>query len=155
MIDPDAVKSTYHLLSVDGVFGAAHTPTDGHVDASGATHALVKAARQLGAEIKANTPVTSIQKSSSGWHLKMGSDSLIAEHLVLAASFRTRELAAQIGLNLPLYALQHHKVIMGPVAELSGLTAELPTVQDPAAPVNIRQERDGFLCCVYEQGPKF
>ena len=58
-------------------------------------------------------------------------------------------------MNLPLYALQHHEIITGPVAELADLDRELPTVRDPTAPANIRQEQDGFLCGVYEQGPKF
>lgn len=74
---------------------------------------------------------------------------------MLAASFWTRELAAQIDLNLPLFALQHHEIITGPVQELAGRDRELPTLRDPAAPANIRQARDGFLCGVYEQGPKF
>ncbi len=155
VIGPDEVKAIYPLLSTDGVFGAAHTPTDGHVDASGATHAMAKAARQLGAEIKTKTPVTAIEKTPSGWQLTAGPDSLLADHVVLAASFWTRELAAQIGLNLPLYALQHHELITGPVPELADLNIELPTLRDPAAAANIRQERDGFLCGVYEQGPKF
>lgn len=155
VITPEDVKSIYPLLSTDGVFGAAHTPTDGHVDASGATHALAKAARQLGSEVQTNTPVTTIEKTQSGWRLTTGSSILFADHVVLAASFWTRELAAQIGLNLPLYALQHHEIITGPLPELAKLNAELPTLRDPAASANVRQERDGFLCGVYEQGPKF
>jgi dimethylglycine dehydrogenase len=155
VIGPDEVKSIYPLLSTDGIFGAAHTPTDGHVDASGATYALAKAARKLGAEIRTNTPVAAIERLPSGWRISTDSEVLVAEHVVLAASFWTRELAAQIGLNLPLFALQHHEVITGPVAELAALETELPTLRDPAAPANIRQERDGFLCGVYEQGPKF
>ena len=155
VIGPGAVKDAYPLLRADRVFGAAHTPTDGHVDASGATYALAKAARQMGADILTNTPVTSIERAPSGWRVTTGSQTLLADHIVLAASFWTRELAAQIGLNLPLFALQHHEVITGPVAELAALDTELPTLRDPAAPANIRQERDGFLCGVYEQGPKF
>jgi dimethylglycine dehydrogenase len=155
VIDPGAVKSIYPLLSTDGVFGAAHTPTDGHVDASGATHALARGARQMGAEIRTNTPVDALEKTASGWRVTTGSETILAENIVLAASFWTRELAQQIGLNLPLFALQHHEIITGPVPELASLKTELPTVRDPAAPANIRQERDGFLCGVYEQGPKF
>ncbi len=155
VVSADEVKAIYPLLSTDGIWGAAHTPTDGHVDASGATHALAKAARRHGAEIRTNTPVTTIEKAPSGWRITAGSETLLADHVVLAASFWTRELAQQIGLNLPLFALQHHEIITGPVAELADLKTELPTVRDPAVPANIRQERDGFLCGVYEQGPKF
>ncbi len=155
VISPQQVAEAHPLISLNGLLGAAHTPSDGHVDASGATHAMAKAARQLGAAIQTNAPVVSIEKTASGWRLDMGTDAILADHVVLAASFWTRELAAQIGLNLPLFALQHHEIITGPAAELASIKGELPTVRDPAAPANIRQERDGFLCGVYEQGPKF
>lgn len=155
VISPEQVAEAHPLISTHGLWGAAHTPTDGHVDASGATQAMAKAARQMGADIKTNTPVTSIEKTASGWRLDTGSDVILADHIVLAASFWTRELAALIGLNFPLFALQHHEIITGPASELASIKGELPTVRDPAAPANIRQERDGFLCGVYEQGPKF
>lgn len=155
VISPEEVAAIYPLLNLEGVHGAAHTPTDGHVDASGATYALAKAARQLGATIKTNSPVTGIERAGAGWRVHLEGKTIEAEHVVLAASFWARELAQQIGLDLPLYALQHHEVITGPVKELQGLTEELPTVRDPRAPANIRQERDGFLCGVYEQNPKF
>jgi len=78
-----------------------------------------------------------------------------AEHVVLAASFWTRELVAPLGLNLPLYALEHHEVITDTVPELQALDFEVPTVRDPWVPSNTRQERGGFLCGVYESEPKF
>ena len=39
--------------------------------------------------------------------------------------------------------------------ELTSLDRELPTVRDPAASANIRQESDGLLCGVYERNPRF
>ena len=155
VIGPDQVRTAYPLLSDKTLFGAAHTPTDGHVDASGATYALAKAARQKGAEIRTNTAVVSIEQTASGWSIETQTDALQAQHIVLATSFWTRELAEQVGLNLPLYAVQHHEIVTGSVAELAELNTELPTVRDPAAPANIRQERDSFLCGVYERDPKF
>lgn len=155
MVSPEQAAEAHPLISTHGLWGAAHTATDSLVDASGATHAMAKAAHQMGADIKMNTLVTSIETATSGWRLDNGSDAILADQIVLAASFWTREMAAQIGLNLPLFALQHHEIITGPVSERASIKGELPTVRDPAAPANIRQERDGFLCGVYEQGPKF
>lgn len=155
IITPTEVKEAHPLLEMHGVFGAAHTPTDGHVDASGATYAMAKAARKMGAVIRTETAAESITKTPGGWKITTAAVDIIAEHVVLSASFWTRELAVQLGLNLPLYALQHHEVITGPVAELTNIGRELPSIRDPAAPANIRQELDGFLCGVYEQDPKF
>lgn len=155
VISPEEVKGVHPLLDVSNIHGAAHTPTDGHVDPSGATYAMAKAARQLGAGILTENPVLQLKRRENGWLVVAENESYLADHVVMAASFWTRELAMQIGLDLPLYALQHHEVITGPIAELAGLDAELPTVRDPAAPANIRQEKDGFLCGVYEMDPKF
>lgn len=155
VISPEQAAQAHPLLSIDGLWGAAHTPTDGHVDASGATYALAGAARQMGAQVRTGAEVEALERTSSGWRVLIGDETVLADHVVLAASFWTRELAAQIGLHLPLYALQHHEVITGAAPELAKLDKELPTVRDPAAPANIRQERDGFLCGVYEKGPKF
>ncbi|WP_424985733.1 NAD(P)/FAD-dependent oxidoreductase [Microbulbifer sp. S227A] len=155
VISPAEVAGIYPLLNVDDLCGAAHTPTDGHVDASGATYALARAARQSGAGIMTNTPVGAIERAGSRWRIRTDDDMIEADHVVLAASFWTRELAEPLGLNLPLYAVQHHEFITERVAALAANPVELPTVRDPRAPANIRQERDGFLCGVYEQNPEF
>ena len=63
--------------------------------------------------------------------------------------------ARQLELDLPLYALEHHEVITGSVPELRALDFEVPTVRDPQAPSNVRQEGSGFLCGVYEAHPRF
>ena len=143
------------LLVTDGIFGAAYTPTDGHVDASGATHALAKAAQALGARIKRRVPVTGLMRVKTEWQVTTPEGVVHTEHVVLAASFWTREIAQQLGLNLPLYPLEHHEVVTGIVPELEALNFEVPTVRDPHAPSNVRQEGNGYLCGVYESNPKF
>ena len=154
IVGPTEVKQIHPLLDTSGLFGAAYTPTDGHVDASGATHALAKAARALGGKIIRHCPVEQIIKQADGqWCIKTQNGQVIAEHLVLANSFWAREMATQIGLNLPLYALEHHEVITDDIAELIELEDEVPTVRDPGAPSNTRQEGNGFLCGVYESNP--
>lgn len=143
------------LLATGNLKGAAHTPGDGHVDAAAATHALAKAARLSGALIKRRAPVSAIARANGGWRITTDEEEVFARHLVLAASFWTRKLAQPLGLNLPLYALEHHEVITAESPELQALGFEAPTVRDPAAPANVRQEGGGFLCGVYESEPKF
>ncbi|GGF74706.1 NAD(P)/FAD-dependent oxidoreductase [Mameliella alba] len=153
VVDADEVGRLHPLVLTEGLFGAAHTPADGHVDASGATHALAKAARNLGAGIRRQSPVTGIRQVADGWELDTDNGAVRARHVVLAASFWTRELALQLGLDLPLYAMEHHEVITDDVAELKALGREVPTIRDPAAPANTRQERYSLLCGVYETEP--
>ena len=155
VIEASEVARLHPLLDTEGVDGAAHTPADGHVDAAGATHALAKSARAAGADIWRQCPVLHVRPTSGGrWDLETGNGVLRAEHVVLAASFWTRELALELGLDLPLYAFEHHEVITDDVPELASLDRELPAVRDPWAPSNTRQERFALLCGVYESNPK-
>ena len=155
VIEPKAINEFHPLLLTDGLTGAALTPTDGHVDPSGATHALASAARKRGARIRQRCPAERLRRSAGAWEITTSHGTVRAEHLVLASSFWTRELALQLGLNLPLYALEHHEMITGQVAELLALDFEVPTVRDPVVPSNTRQEGNGFLCGVYEADPRF
>lgn len=155
VVGPGQIGELHPLLDVTSLHGAAHTPTDGHVDPTGATHALAKAAQKLGARIKRHTPVTDIKQGKSDWTVSTAHGGVAADKVVVASSFWAREMVAGLGLNLPLYPLEHHEVITGEVPVLAELGFEVPTVRDPWAPSNTRQERNGFLCGVYEANPKF
>ena len=117
--------------------------------------ALAKAARLRGAGIERRCPVLSIQPEAGHWRLETTGGPVIADQVVVAASFWARELLLPLGLNLPLYPLQHHEIITGEVPGLMALDFEVPTVRDPYAPSNTRQEASGFLCGVYEAHPEF
>ena len=52
---PQEVGELHPLIDTKNIFGAAHTPTDGHVDPVGATQALAKAASILGATVERRT----------------------------------------------------------------------------------------------------
>ena len=155
VVEPGEIGALHPLLATTGLFGAAHTPGDGHVDASGACYALAAAARARGARIRLRCPAEGLRRKAGAWEITTPEGAVRAEHLVLACSFWARELARQLDLNLPLYALEHHEVITGSVPELEALDFEVPTVRDPGAPSNIRQEGRGLLCGVYEAHPRF
>ena len=155
VLTPGDLPAAHPLLVSDGLFGAAHTPADGHVDAAGATHALAKAARANGATVLRQTPVTALARVNGEWEISTAGDTVRAEQVVVATSFWTPELLRPLGLELPLYPLEHHEVITDTVAELAALDFPVPTVRDPGAPANTRQEGDGYLCGVYESNPKF
>ncbi len=154
VVGGDTVADLNPLVDPEGLYGAAHTPADGHLDPGGATHALAGAARMRGCEIRRHCPVRVIRQRDDGsWDLETEIGTIRAEHVVMAASFWSRELVLAIGLDLPLYAMEHHEIITGDVPELGALDREVPAVRDPAAPANIRQERLGLLCGVYEAQP--
>lgn len=155
IVGPSEMEDLHPLLNTKGVFGAAHTPDDGHLDPTSATHALAKAARLRGAEVKVNSPVTGIHPIGNKWTVTTDTVTYLADHVVLATSFWAREMVAELGLNLPIYPVQHHEVLTSPIPELEVLNFEVPAVRDPYAPSNTRQEGKGFLCGVYEADPQF
>lgn len=155
VIENDAVEALHPLLNTDGLFGAAHTPTDGHVDPSSTTHALAKAARLLGAEVQRQCPVESISRQGDGWLLDTLNGSVRTQHVVMAASFWTRELLLPLGLNVPLYATEHHEMITDSIPTLAALDHEVPAYRDSEVSCSVRQEAHGLLAGVYESDPVF
>lgn len=152
---PEEVANFHPFIDVRTIFGAAHTPTDGHVDPTGATNALAQAARQLGASIEKHCPVMTVTKEGSRWVLETPKGNFTAQHVVVATSFWAREMLEPLGLNLPLYPTQHHEIITESLPEVAALDKELPSVRDSWVSCNVRQERDGLLIGVYEKEPEF
>src|SRR5918999_5115801 len=61
LISPEEAKELFPPMSTDGVLGAAYLPTDGYIDPSQLTFALVEGARRGGAEAHTGTRVTAIR----------------------------------------------------------------------------------------------
>jgi len=155
VIGRDRIEAVHPLLATDGIVGAAYTPTDGHLDAAGATQAVAKAARARGAEIKRHTAVVKLQPHKEGWVLNTPDEEVLAEHVVVACSFWARELGQSIGLQVPVYAVKHQAIITDTIAALQALEFEVPTIRDSYGHYNMRQEGQGLLGAVYESDPEF
>lgn len=152
---PGEVAALHPFIDTSAIFGAAHTPTDGHVDPTGATTALAQAARTLGASIERHCPVGTITKTGSAWALETPKGTVTAKNVVVATSFWAREMLAPLGLNVPLYPTQHHEIITESIPDLAARGAELPAMRDSWVSCNVRQERDGLLIGIYETKPEF
>ena len=155
VVENDVIEALHPCIKTQGLFGAAHTPTDGHVDPSSTTHALAKAARNLGATIEINCPVEAISSGGQNWLVHTNQGDIKAEQVVVAASFWTRELLLPLGLNTPLYATEHHEMITDSVPEIAALNHEVPAYRDSQVSCSMRQEQDGFLLGIYETDPVF
>lgn len=154
VVDPGEIADLHPLISLEGVEGAAHTSDDGHVDPTSATMALARAARNRGATILTQRPVEAVSPSGGEfWELGCGDETFTTRRVIIAASFWSREMLLPIGIDLPVYAIEHHELITESHPSVASLGFELPTIRDPWIPGNIRQEGDGFLIGVYEKTP--
>ena len=156
LLDPEDVRALHPLVSLNGVRGALHTPTDGWVDAHQSTHAFAYGARQCGAEIYRHTRVTGLRRrSDDGWEVETDRGTIIADTVVNAAGFWGNEMAAMVGVSPPLVAVELSYLVTEGIAEIRALDRELPVLRGLDGSYYLRQERDGMLIGVYEEHPVF
>ena len=84
---------------------ALYEPEQGALDAVAATHALLAAARALGATVLTHTPVLGFTvQDARVTGVKTAAGVIEADVIVLAAGTGTAALAAQLGASLPIHA---------------------------------------------------
>jgi len=137
-------------MSLEGVLGAAHLPTDGYIDPSQLTFALAEGARRRGAELHTNTRVTGISVERgrvTGVETEKGS--IATDVVVNAGGMFAAEIGAMAGVTVPIVPMAHEYLITRP----SGLPLDLPTMRDPSLLVYFRGESGGLIMGGYERNP--
>jgi dimethylglycine dehydrogenase len=151
LVGPDEVRRLHPLLEPEGVLLATWTPGDGHVDPSGATHALAAGARRGGAEIYRDTRVVAVGPRPGGeWAVETERGTIVAEHVVNAAGCFAPQVGAMLGARVPVVNMVHQYLVTGSLAAVEALERELPVVRDPHASCYARQEGKGLLVGPYE-----
>jgi len=128
VITQSEIRDRAPLLYTDDVIGGIHIPSDGYANAVDVTQALAKGARKGGVQIVQNCKVTQINHDDgkiSGVTTEQGS--IDADYVVLCGGLWTRDLAASIGVNVPLHACEHYYVLFENVA---GLQKDMPVLRD-------------------------
>jgi len=153
IVGVDTIRRLHPFYNLDGVRAALHTPCDGHVDPAGATLALVKGARQLGAQVQRNERVVEIHRRDSGeWQVCTENGDIVCEHVVNAGGTYARQIARWVHLDLPVANMTHHYLVTEPVPEFTGLESELPVVRDDRMVSGyVRMEQKAALIGIYEK----
>jgi dimethylglycine dehydrogenase len=151
LIGIDEARRLHPHLVPDGLAGVLWDPVDGHADPTSLTQAMAAHARERGVVIKRHTPVLGITRGASGqWKLETPGGAFEAEKIVIAAGFRSPEVAALLGLRIPLANMEHQYLVTDSVPELTAQAGELPMVRDPDDSYYLRQEGKGFVLGPYE-----
>jgi glycine cleavage system aminomethyltransferase T/glycine/D-amino acid oxidase-like deaminating enzyme len=138
-------------MSTDGVLGAAYLPTDGYIDPSQLTFALVEGARRRGAEVCEDTRVTGIDVDDGRVSRVITERGDIKTDLVInAGGMFAPEIGRMAGVNVPLIPFAHEYLITKP----SGLPLDMPTMRDPSLLVYYRPESGGLIMGGYEREPQ-
>ena len=150
LISADEAQRMFPPMTTEGVRGAAYLPTDGYIDPSQLTFALVEGARRRGAEICEGTRVTGIDVVNGRVRtVKTDQGDIETELVVNAGGMFAPEIGRMTGVNVPLIPFAHEYLITRP----SGLPLDMPTMRDPSLLVYYRPESGGLIMGGYERHP--
>jgi 4-methylaminobutanoate oxidase (formaldehyde-forming) len=151
LISTQEAQKLFPIMNPDGVLGAVYLPTDGMVDPSGVTYALAAGAKKFGAQFFTNTRVQSIAQKNGRVNAVVTDRGTIQTEIVVNAGGQwAGEIAAMVGLFLPVIPMAHLYLITRPIP---GLPKNLPTMRDPDNLVYWREEVGGLIAGGYERMP--
>ncbi len=152
-INAREVGIRHPLINTEGLLGAWWDPLDGDIDPAGITFALARKAREAGAEVYRFNPVESISRKAGGEfivHTRNGD--ITCEKVVNATGYRVNEVGNMLGVNHPVTSMEHMYFLTDTMPELEALDFRVPIIRDPGDDFYSRQEKNGLLVGVYEQG---
>ncbi|MDP6475731.1 MAG: FAD-dependent oxidoreductase [Rhodospirillales bacterium] len=148
MISPVEAKEIYPAIDESIIEGAIYIPKDGQTNPVDSTMSLIAGARQQGVKVFENTPVGKLQRLASGEYLVETSQGEVqCETLILACGLWTRDLAAQLGVRVPLYACEHFYVV---TEQMDAVTPNLPVLRDTDGHVYVKEDAGKWLVGAFE-----
>ncbi|MEO1343242.1 MAG: FAD-dependent oxidoreductase [Pseudomonadota bacterium] len=147
LLTPQEAQDLWPLMDISDVVGAAYLPTDGQASPSDITQALAKGARMNGAQLIEGCAVRDILVDKGrviGVRTDQGE--ITCEKLVLCCGQWTRELAATVGVTVPLVSIEHQYMVTEPF----GVPSDLPTLRDPDRLTYWKEEVGGLIMGGYE-----
>lgn len=118
-VTPDDIKKMWEPINTEGVVGGYWFPNDGQVNPADVTMAYAKGARMGGARILEHTPVKRILVEGgriAGVETDKGQ--IRAKRVIICGGMWSRDLAAEIGVALPLHAAEHFYIVTEPIPDL-------------------------------------
>ncbi|MCL5290596.1 MAG: NAD(P)/FAD-dependent oxidoreductase [Bacillota bacterium] len=120
-VTPEEAKEIVPHLNTQGLLGATFCGKDGHCNPFKTTDAYAKAAQRLGVEILTYTEVTRLlarEGKITGVETSRGV--IETPTVILCAGSYSRDLAATIGIELPLTPERHQILVTEPVEMMQG-----------------------------------
>jgi glycine cleavage system aminomethyltransferase T/glycine/D-amino acid oxidase-like deaminating enzyme len=116
---PEEIKERWDPINLDGIVGGVWMPRDGQVNPADVTMAMAKGARMRGVCIHENTRVDRIVVENGRATGVMTERGLVrAKKVVITGGMWSRDLAASIGVSLPLHAAEHFYIVTEAIPDL-------------------------------------
>ena len=151
LLSPKEAKDLWPLMDETDLVGAAFLPTDGQANPSDITQSLAKGARQHGARIFEETPVSRvITKNGRVAGIETAAGVIDCEKVVNCTGQWAKEFGRPNGVSVPLQSMQHQYMLTEPI---EGVSPDLPTLRDPDRLIYFKEEVGGLVMGGYEPNP--
>jgi glycine/D-amino acid oxidase-like deaminating enzyme len=115
VLTPQEARGLVPGISMDGMLGATFGPRDGIADPSGMTQGYATSARRAGASIQTGVEVKKVEASEGRvTGVQTSSGPISAPVVVNAAGPWAGQLAASVGVDVPLEPIPRQVVVTGP-----------------------------------------
>jgi glycine cleavage system aminomethyltransferase T/glycine/D-amino acid oxidase-like deaminating enzyme len=151
LISAEQARELFPLMSTEGVRCASYLPSDGYLDPSLLTTALVDGAREGGCRVFTHTRVTGIDvvdQRVRGVQTEWGP--IEAEVVVDAGGMFAAEIGRMAGVRVPVVPFAHEYLVTQPFRERTP-GEHLPTLRDPDLLIYFREEGGGLVMGGYER----
>jgi 4-methylaminobutanoate oxidase (formaldehyde-forming) len=151
LISAEEARELFPLMNTDGVRCGSYLPSDGYLDPSLLTTALVDGARAGGCRVFTHTRVTGIDVAAGrvrGVQTEWGP--IEAEVVVNAGGMFAAELGRMAGVRVPIVPFAHEYLVTQPFRERAP-GEHLPTLRDPDLLIYFREEGGGLVMGGYER----
>jgi glycine cleavage system aminomethyltransferase T/glycine/D-amino acid oxidase-like deaminating enzyme len=151
LLSADEAQALFPLMVTDRVRCASYLPTDGYLDPSLLTYALIEGARRGGCQVFTHTRVNEVVVTEGrvrGVRTEWGD--IDAEIVVNAGGIYAAEIGRLAGIRVPVIPFAHEYLVTQPFRDRKS-GGHLPTLRDPDLLVYFREEGAGLIMGGYER----
>ena len=106
VVDPRGLREIHPFMATEDVGAAGWEPESGYADPSDSLSSLLAGMKRRGGRtIMECGSITILAENGRVTGVRTDDDTFSARHVVIAAGAGTRELAAQVGVNVPVYPM--------------------------------------------------
>jgi glycine cleavage system aminomethyltransferase T/glycine/D-amino acid oxidase-like deaminating enzyme len=156
LVSAEEALELFPLMSTDGVRCGSYLASDGYLDPSLLTTALVDGAREGGCRVFTHTRVTGIdvQRGTGARPRVRGVQTewgpIEADVVVNAGGMFAAEIGRMAGIRVPIVPFAHEYLVTQPFRERAP-DEHLPTLRDPDLLIYFREEGAGLVMGGYER----
>ncbi|MET0928753.1 MAG: FAD-dependent oxidoreductase [Aeromicrobium sp.] len=152
LLTPEQALEHHPLIEIGDLVGGIWLPGDGTANPTDLTQALARGARQRGATIVEHVRVTDVLvEGGAVTGVRTDQGDIEAEIVVNCAGQWAHQLAARIGVAVPLHSAEHFYVVTD---QIDGVRPDLPILRDPDGYTYVKEEVGGLVVGGFEPEAK-